>query len=233
MGTFKETVNELVGKLEQNAEGKWELPAAIAEGLSEETMFAVTAERRYRDTQGAYTKAQQEAKRNKAIAEGLEDHILNSEVSLSREQKLELNKLRTENPDEWRKKLNEYETQAKTSVKAKLTNIAKESANKSELEIRQEQMTAWVEATGIQLTKEIIENELPPKFTKDLEAGKITFQQYLEQAATFLQSKKIIQGSEDDTDDDTISLARVAGGHEPDRRAEKGDFVQTYEKTTF
>ena len=67
MSKFKDTVNELVGKMVQNEQQQWALPEEAAKDLDEQTLFAVTSERRYRDTQGAYTRAQQESKKNEAI----------------------------------------------------------------------------------------------------------------------------------------------------------------------
>lgn len=230
--SFKEQVNELVSKMEQDENGKWVLPEELSKDLDEPTMVAVTAERRYRDTQSAYTKAQQEAKRQQAIAEGLQERLMNSEVALTKEQKYELNELKKSNPEKWREKLNEYEQASKSRLENELNEIRQSSANKGELEVRREQMAAWSESTGIELTDDIVDNDLPPRFKKELEAGKITFEQFLEKAGNFLGKEKVIQGSnEDDTND--LNLGNVAGGREPSKAAQEGDFDQTYEKTLF
>ena len=140
MSEFQEKVNELVGKMEQGDDGKWKLPDDV--DLDESTKFAVTAERRYRDTQGAFTKSRQEVKRQEAIAAGLQEKLLKSEVLLTKEQKFELNDLKKTNPEKWRSKLNEYEEANKVNLETELDEIRKTSANKSELEVRKEQMAA-------------------------------------------------------------------------------------------
>lgn len=230
MSKFQEQVNELVGKMEQTDNGTWKLPDELSKDLSEEMQFAITAERRYRDTQGAFTRSQQELKKQMAIAEGLEAKLLESEVALTKEQKFELNELKKTNPDAWRAKLNEYETKNKNVLSKELEKIRKESSNKGELEVRKELMAAWSKDTGIVLTDEIVDDELPPKFKKELEVGKITFEQFLEKAGNFLTSQKVIQNSEESTENDEKNLSEVAGGREPSKAAQEGDFDQTYEK---
>jgi len=233
MSEFKEKVHELVGQMKQDEAGKWVLPEEVAKDLDEPTAYAVTAERRYRDTQGAYTKAQQEAKKNEAIAKGFQDRLLQSEVVLTKEQKYELNDLRKTNPDAWRAKLNEYENAAKTNLSTELEDLRVKSSNKGELEIRKDQMAAFSAETGITLTDEVVQNDLPPRFLKELETGKVTFEQFLIKAGNYIKAEKVILGSNESTDDDTKDLSDVAGGQEPSEQAQRGDFVETYEETIF
>ena len=233
MSEFQDKVNNLVNQMVQTDEGKWQLPAELSEGLDEATQFAITAERRYRDTQSAYTRASQEAKKNKAIAEGLQDRLLNSEVKLTTAQRHELNELKQTNPEKWREKLNEYEIAGKQTLKQELDEIAITSANKSEREIREEQMAAWSASTGIELTDEIVDNDLPPRYKKDLEAGRITFQEFLTRAGDYLKADKVVQGASEDVKDDTKNLSDVAGGKEPSKQAQDADFDQSYENTIF
>ena len=233
MSEFKEKVNELVGKMEQT-DGKWSLPENVAEGLDEPTLFAVTSERRYRDTQGAYTKASQESKRHEATANALEEHILaNTDAPLTQDQKTELDALKTSDPEAWRSKLNEYETTGKSAIAENLKQIRKDSGDKGEIEIRKDQMIAFVESTGIALTDEVIASDLPPRFMKDLESGKTTFDEFLTGAAAYLTANKVIQGADESADDDTKNLSTVAGGAQPTENAQLHDEVDNYEKTMF
>lgn len=233
MSEFRDTVNELVGKMEKGEDGKWNLPEDVAKDLDEPTMYAVTAERRVRDTQSSYTKSRQELKQAQAIAEGLEGRWLESEVALTKEQKFELNELKKTNPERWRAKLNEYEEAGKTQLKDELSTIRTESASKGELEVRKDQMAAFSESTGIELTDEVVANDLPPRYMRDLEAGNITFEDFLNQAGEFLTKNKVIQGADESTDDDTKSLGTVAGGKEPSQEAQAGDLDETYKDVIF
>jgi len=233
MSEFQEKVNELVGKMEQNDDGTWHLPEDVANELDEPTKVAVTIERRRRDTQSAYTKTNQELKKEQAISAGLQERLLNSSIELTKEQKYELNELKKSNPEAWRAKLNEYEEAGKAQLKDELQDIRKNSANKGELEVRKEQMAAWSESTGLELNDDVIANELPPKYLKQLEAGEVTFEEFLNQAGEFLKKEKTIKGSSESIDDNTKDLGSVAGGKEPSDDAQKGDFVETYEQTIF
>jgi len=231
MSEYKEKIEGLVDQMVQGEDGKYALPKDVE--LDEATSYAVTAERRRRDTQSSYTKSQQNLKKQEAISAGLEERFLKSEVVLSDEQTLELTGLKQSNPEKWREKLNEYEEAGKVTLKTELEEIAKNSANKSELDVRTEQMATWSESTGITLTDEVVQNDLPPRFTKELEAGTITFEQFLTKAGNFLKAEKVIQGSDESTDDDTKDLSRVAGGNEPSKQAQEGDFDGSYEKVVF
>lgn len=233
MSEFKDTVSELVGKMVQSDDGKWALPDDVAKDVDEPTMYAVTSERRYRDTQGAYTKAQQNFKKEQAVSTGLQERLLTSEINLTKEQKYELNELRKTDPEAWRNKLNDYETANKASLTTELEEIRTKSSTKGELEIRKEQMAAFSEETGITLTDEVVENDLPPRFTKELETGKITFEEFLAKAGKFIKAEKVIQGSDDNTDDDTKDFNKVAGGQEPSKQAQEGDFEESYNETIF
>lgn len=227
---LRNQVNDLVGKMEKGDDGKWVLPEEVE--ASPELKLAAMAERRYRDTQGAYTKSRQELKKANAIAEGLQEKLMTSEVALTKEQKYELNELKKSNPEKWRAKLNEYEEEGKTRLETELNEIRQSSANKGELEVRKEQMAAWSESTGITLDDDVVANDLPPRFMKDLESGAITFEQFLDKAGEFLQTPKTIKGADDD-DDNRPNLGDVAGGNEPSRQSQEGDFDETYEQTIF
>jgi len=233
MSEFKEKVDGLVSQMVQSDDGKWALPEEAAKDLDEPTLHAVTSERRYRDTQSAYTKAQQNFKKEQAVSAGLQERLLGSEISLTKEQKYELNDLRKTNPEAWRNKLNEYETANKANLSTELETIRSESSTKGELEIRKDQMAAFSKETGIELTDEVVENDLPPRFLKELEAGKTTFEQFLTKAGNFIKAEKVIQGSDESTDDDTKDLNRVAGGQEPSTQAQEGDFNETYKDVIF
>lgn len=233
MDDLRKIVDDLANQMEQKEDGNWFLPEEAAKGVDEVTLYAVTMERRRRDTQSDYTRLSQGLKKQEAITAGLEERLLNSEVVLTKEQKFELADLKKTDPEAWRTKLNKYETAGKALLKTELEEIRTKSGNKGEVEVRIEQMTAWSESTGIELNDKIVDNSLPPSFKKDLEAGKITFEQFLTKAGNFLKSAKVIEKAGESTNDDTLDLGRIAGGQEPTNEAQKGDFEETYKDTIF
>lgn len=233
MSEFEDKVNAVFEKMEQNDAGKWSLPDDVAEELDEPTKYAVNAEIRRRDTQSQYTRTNQELKKAQAVSEALEARLLDAEVPLTKEEIYELNQLKKSDPDKWRARLNELETKNKQGLAKELENIRKKSADKGELEVRKEQMTAWSESTGIELNDDVVENDLPPRFLKELEAGKITFEQFLDKAGNFLTTQKTIKGAGESTEEEETDLGQVAGGREPTKQAQTEDSKQEYEKTVF
>ena len=232
--SFKDTVSELVSKMTQDDSGKWALPEEAAADLDEATLYAVTSERRYRDTQGAYTRSQQEVKKQAAMADALEEHILtHSETPLTADQRDELADLKLNDPEAWREKLNTYEQTGKATIGESLAKIRAESSAKGELEIRTEQMAAWSDQTGIVLTDDVVENDIPPRLKRELESGALSFDDFLVKAGEYLSATKVIQGATDTEDPGIKSLGTVAGGSEPSNEANEGDFAAGYEKTVF
>jgi len=225
----QQRINKLVDTMERDDSGNWKL----SEEVDDITMAAVLSERRYRDTQASYTKSRQELKRQESITNTLQERILNNaSLSLTDEQKTELNELKTSNPDAWRAKINEYETAAKSNLADELAQVVETAGNKGEVEIRAEQMKVWSEQTGIELNDDIVANDLPPRFTKQLESGEITFEQFLTKAGEYLGKEKVIQGTETNDEEDP-NFSDVAGSSEPTDEAQGHDFTNTYETTLF
>lgn len=230
MSDLTEQVNELVDQMTKNDKGQWEFPKDST--ASEELKLAARTERRLRDTHAAFHKSQKELKGLKNTAEALEQRILErTEVPLTADQRAELTELKEKDPEAWRAKLNEYETVGKQSLKDELAQIRKESSTKSEIEIRQEQMAAWSAETGIELNDEIVANELPPKFVKELQNGDVTFEQFLEKAGNFLGKKATTVPPENE--DPIKDLNSVAGDTEPTKTAQLHQDSEDYSKTVF
>lgn len=202
--SLEQEINELVEKL-----GDESFDKTTVEPLK---LFAATAEKRRRDTQSGYTKSQQELKRQQALANSLAAELETEVVSrLPAEAAAELEELKHQNPDEWHKKLKELEISQKAEVKARLETIAKEANGKSELEVRQEQFEAFAAANPeVQLTDEIIENDIPPRITRKLEKGEIDFATFLEQCKDYLQKGKVLAAP--DKAPDLPNLGKVPGG---------------------
>jgi hypothetical protein len=152
MSEFEDKVNAVFEKIERDDSGTWNIPDEVAEELDEPTLYAVKTEIRRRDTQGEYTRTNQELKKAQAVSEALEARLLDAEVPLTKEEIYELNQLKQSDPDKWRTRLNELETKNKQGLAKELEQIRKKSADKGELEVRKEQMKAWSESTGLHLS---------------------------------------------------------------------------------
>lgn len=202
--SLEQEINELVEKLNDETFDK-----ASVDPLK---LFAATAEKRRRDTQSGYTKSQQELKRQQALADQLAAALETEVVSkLPADAAAELEELKHQNPDEWHKKLKELEVTQKAEVKARLEAIATEAKGKSELEVRQEQFEAFAAANpDIQLTDDVIENDIPPRITRKLEKGEIDFATFLEQCKDYLQKGKVL--AKPDEAPNLPNLGKISGG---------------------
>ena len=221
--TFEEKVNTLVGSMEKDEAGKWQVPGE----LDEPTAFAVMAERRRRDTQASFTQNQQMLKaletENSTLAELLES---GAATSLTEEQKEELEDLKQTDPEQWRTKLNEHET----AHKAELANKREEARNKgqqeSELTRRERLLSEFNEANpNIQLTDDVVDLELPGKFKKQLDNGEATFEEFLANAKAFLSKGKAVDKGDPLADK---SLSNAGGGSTPSKEALNADITESY-----
>lgn len=231
--TFTDKVEALVAKAEKNDRGALVISEENLEGASEELAFAATTQLQYKNTQSQYTKSQQNLAASTAVNEKLTEHIHDTiTLKLTEEQKVELSTLKLKDPDEWKKKLEEYEVIAKTTLATKLKQIDTEGAAASELELRKAKVVVFNNNTGIKLTDTFIKKELPSKYTEDLENGIINFDEFLTRTKDFLTKNRVIQDA-GEADKDEINLNKAPGGSEPSQDAQKGDFVEKYKKQIF
>ena len=229
---FEAEVSSVVDQMVQDEKGNWQLPDGLE--ASPQVIVAARYAKRHRDTQSAFTKDRQRLKALETAKSKLEEHVLQTAtMHLSDDQREELDELKLRDPDQWREKLNEYETQARDILRTKLQTINTESEQASELEIRQAKLEAFVESTGIELNDDVIEEQLPAKFTKDLEAGKTTFDEFLEQAREFLETPKVVKGAKDKVPGANPDLGKAPGGSKPSPAATAGDIVSSYDKEVY
>jgi uncharacterized protein YhaN len=201
--SLEQEINELVEKLADDTFDKTAVDPV--------KLFAATAEKRRRDTQSGYTKSQQELKKTQAIAAELSSNLEREIVAkLPEDKAAELEELKHQNPDEWHKELKKLEAAQSTAAKAKLEEIANTAVGKSELEVRQEQLAAFTEAyPDIAINDEVIENDIPPRITKQLAEGKIDFAGFLEACKDYLTKGKVL--AKPDTPPNIPNLGAVPG----------------------
>jgi len=223
--TFEQRVNETVNSLVQGDDGKWQMPEIEDEALR----YAVTAERRRRDTQSAYTKAQQEAARLKAennhLAEGWQKDFASS---LSPTVQAELEELKHVDPEAWRARLNTLEAERNAQFTETRTKISEKAKGESELEYRQRSLEEFAASNpDINLTDEVIANDLPPRFIKQLEKGEVSFAQFLSNAADYLKKGKVVKPKEEAVNS-TPNLSAATGSSEPSEEAVRQQLSTTY-----
>ena len=169
------------------------------DGVDPVLLFAAKTEKRRRDTQASYTRSQQELKKTQLLSQKMAETLETELVQvLPAAQIAELEELKHQDPDAWRQKLTALENSRRDEVRATLQTIEQEAGSKSELEQRVEQLQAFQQAyPDISLTDEVIENDIPPRITKKLEQGKISFPDFLEECRAYLTKGKVVDKGEE------------------------------------
>ncbi len=230
--SFVDRVNEAVEGMKKDAKGSWTLP----EDTPEEIRFAAIAERRRRDTQAEYTRISQENKALKAEKSVLLTKALSTaKLELTAEQEEELEDLKFSDPEAWRKKMNVLEAEAlnkrKTEVDEEVKKVSTSSLEAEEVERRKQVLTEFLEEhEGFELDDDIIANDIPPRITKKLESGAISFEQFLEECYNYTKTGKVVKQDRAPTD---LGLGKAGGGGRPDNHAVQEDIIRSYSKETF
>jgi len=222
-------INEIVEQLKDGKEPEDVDPALL---------LAAKAEKRRRDTQAAYTKAQQEKialQKEKEALENLIAQELEKSLDLSPEQKEELEELKLVDPEEWRRKLNELEAEQKTLKKQKIEELKKEASEKAQEEYELERRMQVFEEfqkthPDVEITDEVIENEVPPKYVKELEQGKVSFEEFLQKVYDFLTAGKVVEQPKAPAKPD---LSKTPGGATPYEASPGEDLIELYRNTTL
>lgn len=222
--TFEQKVNSILDEAKTGEDGKLVLP----EDLDEATQFAVMAEKRRRDTQASFTKTQQENKVLRAQNEEVLTRWEQAAVSaLSAAAQDDLEQLKHDDPDAWRAKLTELEAEARQKFNEERENVITSAKNKSEIEIRAEKLAAFQEANpGVEINDDVIENDIPPRFVKQLENGDISFDEFLQKCGSFLTGGKVLEPGA--KGGDGLTLDKLGGGNRPDDRAVDSAAKETY-----
>lgn len=230
--TYEDKVNAAVSQVTRGEDNKLVYPEEYAD--DEAMKFALTAEIRRRDTQASFSKNQAELTRLKAQqtateAEWEKDAIAN----LSKVQQNKLEELKATDPDAWRAKITELESEAKTTFTKRKQEVATKAHTETENQYRERVMEEFVAANPeLEITDEVIADELPPKFLKQLEKGDVTFEEFLTNAKTYLTKGKVIKG-DGQTTTKVPDLSLVGGSNTPDEAAIAADIKQSYANDVF
>lgn len=227
--TFESKVNTVLDTVTKTDDGKWQLP----EDLDEAVAYAAKAELRRRDTQSSYTKTQQEIatlrKENETLAASYEQDIVKH---LSTEDKDRLEELKHTDPDEWRLELDKVEKTSRSKFAEKRKQIKDTVSQETELEQRTRLLEEYNTANPDHaLTDDVLENDIPPRFVKELEKGNVTFDEFLAKCHKFLGTPKaILKGDAAPNEPD---LSKVGGGAYPSEESRKKDIKQTYKSEIY
>lgn len=192
---------------------------------------AIDYEKRFKDTQGAFTKSQQELKATQARLKVLEE-MTAPKVELDEATKTELENLKFSDPDAWRAKLNTLETEAQNAHRATLTEAEKQANQQTELENRAQTLATFQAShPDLVINDDVIKYDVPPRITNKLESGEISFDQYLNDVRDYLNQGKVIGDGNKVTGQP--NLKDVGGDDTPTDGAVQKDIVKDYANIVF
>lgn len=184
--------------------------------------------KRYEDTQSAYTKQQQKVAELSAENLALKSVGAQPRIEISPEVEAELEDLKYSDPDAWRNRMNEIEAEA---MKKHNETFNSTVTQYSEGEKRQIQLEQFNNANGVNITTEMLEYDVPRRFTAELEKGKISYQEYLDKSLDFLKTPKVVgDGNKVEKEPD---LGSTGGGESPQKGNEAKEQMAQYGKTTI
>lgn len=191
----------------------------------------VNYEKRFKDTQSAYTKSQQELKAAKAKLEALEK-LTQPVVQLDEATQAQLDELKYSNPEAWRDKMNSLEAEAKLKHLSVLSEAEKLAMQQAELEQRAQILSEYnSKHPQNPITDEVIMFDVPPRITKKLENGEISFEEFLTEAHNFLYApKKVSDGNQ------TLkqpNMRDFGGGTTPTDNAVDSSIIENYKNLVY
>ena len=203
---FEELVNDAVKNSSKDEKGNLVMP----ENVDDNVAYAARLEIRRRNTQSAYTKSQQRVKslenENNQLYTSWEADAVSK---LSNDEQARLEELKVQDPEAWRSEISKLEEDKRQKFKEKRTTISKKAEEESLLSQRELVLKQFLEDNpGLELTDEIIENDVPPRITKKLEEGKISFEDFLNESVNYLSKNKTIDKGEKPNEEPNFNKAR-------------------------
>lgn len=229
--TFEDKVTSVVSKMVQGEDGIWKLPADVE--ADEAVLYAARAEKRRRDTEsklGKTTHALKALEVEKAELQGkLQQYMADN---LTSGQRSSLEELKYSDPEQWRSKMNEIERAAVAKAQEELGQISLTASQRAELERRAQLLTNYNTANPqYAITDEVLANDVPPRITRRLEKGEISFEEFLDEASAYLKAGKVV--GVPSTVEPQPNLGNAGGGAKPAEYAIQADLVTSYENEIY
>ena len=148
--------------------------------------------KRFKDTQAAYTRSQQRLKELEAELEALKA-AGRPPLQIDKETAEKLEELKFSDPDTWRIEMNKLEQEANRTYNQTISEAKAKIKQESEMEYRQRVLREFQEThKNIVINDDVLAYDVPPRFTKQLENGEVTFEEFLHNVANYLKSPKVI-----------------------------------------
>lgn len=229
--TFAAEVNSVVDQLVKDDDGKLVLPEGVE--ASEQALYAAHIEIRRRDTYSSFSKVKNEnvaltTENNEMAKQWEEDAIAN----LSVEDAASLAELKESDVDSYIAKKAEHVQVAKEKFGERRAKVKETAKKETEIERRTRLVEEHNEANpDAELTQEVIDNDIPPRMLKEVEEGKITFDEFIAKASKYLITNKVIGGTK--KEEQQPNLSEVGGGSKPEKSAVNAGMKNSYKNEIF
>lgn len=204
-----------------------------------ESTQQVDYEKRFKDTQAFATKVAQE--KAEAVRELQE---LKAELSVLKETakpsltideqtQNELEDLKYSDPDAWRARVNELEQNANLEFNSKIDEAKKLSTQQLELQRRANILEQFqTEHPDVVFTDELLHLDIPQRIVKELENGKVTYEEFLNNVYNYVKTPKVV-GSATKTLEQP-NLSKTGGDDTPTKNSSGNqNIIQSYENMEF
>jgi len=124
------------------------------------------------------------------------------------------------------------EAEQKTLTTQKFKELTEEAKNAAKEEFELERRMTVLEDfqkahPDVEITDELIEEEIPPKFNKQLEKGEITFEEFLQKVYDFVKAGKVVNQPSSQKED-IPDLSNISGGDKPSDNDVATDIIKSY-----
>lgn len=204
-----------------------------------ESTQQVDYEKRFKDTQAFATKiAQEKADKERELAElKAELSVLKTtakpSLTIDAQVQSELEDLKYSDPDAWRTRVNELETAANAEFNSKIVEAKQLSSQQLELQRRANVLTHFQnEHPDVVFTDELLHLDIPQRIVKELENGKVTYEEFLNNVYNYVKTPKVISSTTKTLEQPNLS--KTGGDDTPTKNSSSNqNIIQTYENMEF
>ena len=180
-------------------------------------------EKRFKDTQAAFTKSRQELAATKAELQAAKEM---QQFAMPADVKARLDELKFSDPDAWRVEMNAFE-QSKTAKFNELhANNTQAILSELSQADRVQTLQEFNRLHGVEITESLLQNEIPNRIHNELNSGTIDYATYLAKCVEYLKTPKVIAGTQEVLGQPNIG--KIGGGATPGEAASNLNIETAY-----
>ncbi|MCI4435350.1 MAG: hypothetical protein JHC33_00885 [Ignisphaera sp.] len=180
-------LNELVKQVTISDDGKFIYP----DGTPDHLRLALGSEKKFRDTQSAYTRSQQALKEAEEAKDALLEQLASQVPAggLSDDEVEHLEELKYTDPEAWYKE--------RQALESRVTKAHRETLTKEqELRNRHAYLARVNADREVAITPELLDNDIPPRINNKLRNGELTFEAYIAEVAAYMDKGRVVSNPE-------------------------------------